>query len=479
MQIVNPYGYLKRFRTILMLELLLLTAGGTFAYHVWATICEGGFSQCFSQGGNLTILKYLALGLLRPFTLFPQFIFEVLGAKAWNHAWAPWIMALSSILSWLVVFALAKIIGKKIITPWLSANLPQTHKFLRSQDWKITLLTRTIPFVPFDLLSLSYGLLDFRWKTTLIATALTTIPESYIIYYSTRTEGALFKDIVLSLVLLSVFYSIPGLIWEYRSRRQGGGLWIRLKAMWSELLFEVKTNNDIVKRQSFTGDKVPILLLYGFFSSRRSLSVIERHLKAKGYEVISFNLGGLLGVFFTRGIIETAHFIDFKLKKQFERYSFNKITVVAHSKGGLVALWWLLRLGGFRYCDRVITMGTPYKGTKLTWLLLITPIGFLWRDMWQMRPGSRMLKVLSESYIPESVKIFCFYSEKDRVSSGTDGIFKAKNVAGQVIPVAMHHISHFEYLHKRDVAEEISKLLGPPESIVRQANVMDRVQNES
>jgi len=333
--------------------------------------------------------------------------------------------------------------------------------------------------VPFDVLSLGYGLLDFRWKSTLLATMLTTIPESYIIFYSTRAEGALFKDIVLSMILLNFIYCIPGLVWEYRSRRQGGGLWIRLKAMWSELIFEVKTNNDIVKRHNFTGDKVPILLLYGFFSSRRSLSVLERHLKAKGYEVLSFNLGGLFGVFFTRGIIETAHFIDFKIKKQFEKYDFSKITIVAHSKGGLVALWWLLRLGGYRYCDRVVTMGTPYKGTKLTWLLLVTPIGFLWRDMWQMRPGSRMLKVLSESYIPEGVKIFCFYSGKDRVSSGIDGIFNTKNRSGDIIPVAMHHISHFEYLHKRDVADEIAKLLGPPESIVRQPNLVSRVQNES
>lgn len=450
---------------VLMIELLVLTACGTFAYHVWANICVGGFSQCFANGGNISILKYLGLALLRPFTLFPQFIFEAMGAKAWNYAWAPWILALSAVMSWLSVFALAKLIGKKLVSPWLSSNLPQTLKFLRSQDWKITLFTRTLPFIPFDLMSLCFGLLDFRWKTTLIATFIAAIPEAYIIYYSTRGEGLLAVDLVVSMILLNILFCIPGLIWEFRSRKQGGGLWIRLKAMWEEILFEVKTNNDIVKRQSFNGEKIPILLLYGFFSSRRSLSVLERHLKAKGYEVISFNLGGLFGVFFTKGIIETAHFIDFKLKRQFEKYNFNKVQIVAHSKGGLVALWWLLRLGGYRYCDQLITMGTPFKGTRLTWLLLVTPMGFIWRDMWQMRPGSRMLKVLSESYIPQGVKVYCFYSGKDRVSSGIDGIFRAKHLAGEIIQVPMHHISHFEYLHKRDVADQIAKIMGPPKTI--------------
>jgi hypothetical protein len=73
-----------------------------------------------------------------------------------------------------------------------------------------------------------------------------------------------------------------------------------------------------------------------------------------------------------------------------------------------------------------------------------------------------MLKVLGESHIPKGVKVYCFYSGKDRVSSGIDGIFRAKHMAGEIVPVPMHHISHFEYLHKRDVADQIAKIMGPP-----------------
>lgn len=464
---MSAIHYLKKFRTILMLELLIITAAGTFAFNIWNNICSGGFSLCFANSGHISILKYIALGLIRPFTLFPQFIFEVLGAKAWTGAWVPLVLACSSVLSWLSVFVIAKFIGKKIVTPWLSSNLPQTLKFLRSQDWKITLFTRTLPIVPFDLLSFIYGILDFRWKATFWSTVATSIPEAYLVYYVTRQDGSLAIDLVSSMLILNFIFCLPGIIWEYMARRTGSGLWLRLKAMWQEIIYEIKTNNEIVKRTNFRGDKVPILLLYGFFSSRRSLSVIERHLKAKGYEVISFNLGGLFGVFFTRGIIETAHFIDYKLKRQFERYNFDKIKVVAHSKGGLVALWWLLRLGGHRHCNQVITMGTPFRGSILTWLALVTPLGFIWRDMWQMRPGSRMLKILGESMVPDGVEIFCMYSGKDRVSNGVDGIYRSPNMKGSVYAVPMHHISHFEYLHKREVADQIAKILGHPEQIER------------
>jgi pimeloyl-ACP methyl ester carboxylesterase len=324
---------------------------------------------------------------------------------------------------------------------------------------------RLIPVLPFDLLSFLFGVVDFRFKFFLGATLLGSIPETYMMASFGSPQYSLLHSTVSALGIALVCFVLPVVVFEFLSRKQGTSLWVRLKAMWRELEFEVKVNNGIVKRNPISGKKVPVLLLYGFFSSRRALTVIERQLDAKGYEVLSFNLGGLLGVFFTRGITETADFIDYKLKRQFARHNFSQVNIVAHSKGGLVALWWLLKLGGARYCNKVITMGTPYSGTNLTWLALVTPLGFMWKDMWQMRPHSTLLRELQACRIPDHVEIHCLYSHKDAVATGDSGLFKPALPSPRVFPVPMHHVSHFEFLYRRTVGDTLAKLLGTPTAI--------------
>src|SRR5690606_31629256 len=251
----------------------------------------------------------------------------------------------------------------------------------------------------------------------------------------------------------------PLLIMEWIGRGRGTGLWQLMGNMYREILYEVRANNDIVKRHQFDKDKTPVLLLYGFFSSRRTVTVLERMLTARGFQVMSFNLGGLLGTFFTRGILETASFIDYKIKRQFERHGFKKIHIVAHSKGGLVALWWVLKLGGSQYCDRIVTIGTPFRGSSLVYLALITPLGFFWRDVWQMRPRSMFLKSLHDVTIPEDVHIYCLHSERDKVASGKQGVFQPRIPSANIHPVPMHHLSHFEFLYRRDVGDTIAHIL--------------------
>jgi pimeloyl-ACP methyl ester carboxylesterase len=174
---------------------------------------------------------------------------------------------------------------------------------------------------------------------------------------------------------------------------------------------------------------------------------------------MSFNLGGLFGVFFTRGIRETAKFIDIKIRRQINRHNFKKVHIVGHSKGGLVALWWLLKLGGNKYCDNVITMGSPFSGSIYTYLALMTPLGFIWRDVWQMRPGSEFLRDLHGLKFPRNVKVYCLYSEKDRVANGENALFKTPFGQSQIVPIPMNHISHFEFLYRRDVGDAIAAIL--------------------
>ena len=457
-----PYNYYRQLRTVLLLELSLLTLGIFGAVSLWDGLCDSSLIACL-RDESLSIPGFLFLSLIRPFVLTPVPIFALMAGNSYGSWMGAVLTAASAVLSCFGVYLFATILGKRLVTPWIRWNLPQTLRFLRSQDWKIILLVRLIPVLPFDVMTFLFGLLGFRLHWIIVFTFLGVLPEAYIFSQLADPESTPMYTTVMTVSVFCCFFLLPGAIIEFISRKRGSGMWMRLKAMWHELHTEITLNNSIVKRREHDPRKRPVLLLYGFFSSRRSLTVLERILTFRGYEVFSFNMGGLLGVFFTKGIVESARFVDFKLKRQFERHNFQEIDIIAHSKGGLVAMWWLLKMGGHIHCKRLITMGTPFKGSRLTWLGLVTPVGLMFRDIWQMRPGSLLLKELHECPVPRNLRIYNLYSNRDKVATGDSGVFvPPEESADTVVPIPLHHLSHFEFLYRRDVGDTLARLLGSP-----------------
>ncbi len=456
-------GIKEQLRTVFLVEILLVSLYALFLYIFWTNYCAGSLKQCLGGSETIAPLKFLFLSFLRPVLLTPQAFMTYVAGSNFSLVTAALLSALGNVLSCLSIFLISKHIGVRLVRPWLITNLPETYKFLRSQDYKVVFLMRCIPFIPFDFLSIAFGAANFRISSVLLATFLGSLPESIILskLASPNAENIMQTTLIIGVVVVVGSLIILG--FEIISRRKGYGLIRRMRAMFRELEYEIRRNNDIIKRFQHDDKKIPILLLYGFFSSRRALTVLEKHLIARGYNVLSFNLGGLLGVFFTRGITETASFIDYKLKRQFTRYNFDKIHIVAHSKGGLVALWWLLKLGGSKHCSKVICLGTPFRGSSLTYLALITPLGYMWRDVWQMRPGSSFIKQLRDAPIPKESKIFCLYSDRDRVSNGNRGkYFPRYGEVNNVTNILMKNVGHFEFLYKRMIANEIATILGSP-----------------
>lgn len=447
----------RQFKIALVIELFLLMCLWSVGYMVWKLVCDDTAAACFREDNIWNEIGFLVLSIVRPFFFSPLMQTAYIGGSSFGTYMGTFLTAVGAALSALAVYYPGHIIGKKIVRPWLSANLPSTWRLIRTQDYKIIFLTRWIPLFPFDIMSFVYGVADFHARRVLLFTFLGSLPE---IFFFTSLGGPLSPEIVIrGLKNLGIFGSVtilPLLVYEYFHRKRGSSLWISVKRVYYELLYEARVNNEIVRKNLYSADKIPIVLLYGFGSSRKTLRSMEAVLSKRGFEVMSFNLGGSLGVFFTRGIKDTAEFIDRKIQRQMRRYGFKKVHVVAHSKGGLVALWWLLRLGGSEYCDKIITLGTPFKGSWLTWLALLTPLSFFWKDVWQMRPGSSFLRELHQSRPAPGLKIYNLYSHRDKIAKGEDGVFVH---GSDVTAIPMHHVTHFGFLGRRDVVDVICKLL--------------------
>src|SRR4051812_29413153 len=108
-----------------------------------------------------------------------------------------------------------------------------------------------------------------------------------------------------------------------------------------------RKGNDIVRRTDFSQCPRPVLLLYGFLSTRRTFEVLERRLRRDGFCVWSINLGGLFDLFNTRGIDDSAEKVRDKVERLYKRYpGMGPLSILGHSKGGLIGRYYVKRLGG-------------------------------------------------------------------------------------------------------------------------------------
>ncbi|HET8538743.1 MAG TPA: alpha/beta fold hydrolase [Anaeromyxobacter sp.] len=173
--------------------------------------------------------------------------------------------------------------------------------------------------------------------------------------------------------------------------------------------------NRVEKLTDFASCPRPVLLLHGWFSARRTFDVLERRLRRDGYGVFSLDLGGFRGSAIGRGIDDLADLVRAKIERIYARNpGLGPLAIVGHSKGGLIAAYYVKKLGGWRRTRAVVTLGTPYRGTPLGWLGL--PIAPVVRSLVQMAPGSPFLARLHDGPWPAQVRLASIWSRLDGAS---------------------------------------------------------------
>ncbi|HEU4382430.1 MAG TPA: alpha/beta fold hydrolase [Anaeromyxobacteraceae bacterium] len=191
-------------------------------------------------------------------------------------------------------------------------------------------------------------------------------------------------------------------------------LWWRARRALSAASGDVLAGERVVRGNGIERRRSPVLLLQGFLATRRSLKGLERRLRRDAYGVLSLDLGGLAGRFNTRRIDELAVVVRDQVERLYARHpGMEKLVVIGHSEGGLIATYWMKRLGGRRRVRAVLTLATPHRGTPLAWTLL--PFAPLAPSILQMTPGSRLVRALDRGAWPAGVPLTSLYSRQDRV----------------------------------------------------------------
>lgn len=146
----------------------------------------------------------------------------------------------------------------------------------------------------------------------------------------------------------------------------------------------------------------PILLVHGLIDNRSTFVLLRRALKRRGFgTVVAMNYSIL-----TRDVRVAAARLAQEVDALVEQTGYERIHVVGHSLGGLIARYYVQRLGGDSRVHTLVTLGTPHGGTELA-RLLGTPI------LRQLRPGSPLMQELAGPATGCRTRFVCWWSELD------------------------------------------------------------------
>ena len=174
-------------------------------------------------------------------------------------------------------------------------------------------------------------------------------------------------------------------------------------------------SNAIEARRDFADFDEHVLLLHGFFQTRRIFDVMEDRLRHDGYHAMTFDLGGLLGRYNARPTDELARLVGEKVDALADRHGFPAVHVIGHSKGGLVARRWVQHFGGLRRVKSVTTLGTPHHGTPTALAGYALGLGTVSRNPRELLPNSPIVRALARDTFPAHVPLTSVYSKNDVV----------------------------------------------------------------
>ncbi|MET7680141.1 alpha/beta fold hydrolase [Streptomyces sp. NPDC005423] len=151
--------------------------------------------------------------------------------------------------------------------------------------------------------------------------------------------------------------------------------------------------------------KPPVVLLHGFIDNRSVFVLLRRSLAQHGrQQVESLNYSPL-----TCDIRTAAELLGRHIEEICERTGSREVDIVGHSLGGLIARYYVQRLGGDLRVRTLVTLGTPHAGTRVAPLANAHPI------VRQMRPGSEVLAELARPAPGCRTHFVSFWSDLDHL----------------------------------------------------------------
>jgi triacylglycerol lipase len=191
----------------------------------------------------------------------------------------------------------------------------------------------------------------------------------------------------------------------------------------------------------------PILLVHGFIDNHAIFTVLERALRRRGFQTLTAYDYGLL----TQSIPRAAARLGEAIEK-LAMSGYDRVHVIGHSLGGLIARYYVQRLGGDRYVHTLVTLATPHQGTQLAWAAPLLPL------VRQLLPGSPVIQELAQPAPGCCTRFLAFHSNIDPVIVPSSHA-RLEHPDLNVRNIAAHGIGHLSMPHNRQIAFTIAAAL--------------------
>lgn len=146
----------------------------------------------------------------------------------------------------------------------------------------------------------------------------------------------------------------------------------------------------------------PIVLVHGWVDNRSVFTLLRRHLQRRGFgRVVTMNYSIL-----TNDVPRAAARLAQVVERLCAETGYERVHLVGHSMGGLVARYYVQRLAGDERVHTLATLGTPHHGTQAAYLMA-------GRAVAQLRPGSPVIRELALPATGCRTRFVCFWSDLD------------------------------------------------------------------
>ncbi|HZY20651.1 MAG TPA: alpha/beta fold hydrolase [Ramlibacter sp.] len=259
---------------------------------------------------------------------------------------------------------------------------------------------------------------------------------------------------VLALFAHSPLLAIELLLMRWASRHDPAprsSVHQMLAAWWHETWADVRVFGW---RQPFAWQRCPdqpdtagaharrgIVFIHGFVCNRGFWRPWLERAAARGHPFIAVNLEPVFG-----SIDDYAETIE-QAVARLATTTRQPPVLVCHSMGGLAARAWLRRHDGARRVAKVVTIGTPHRGT---WLARFSRVA----NGRQMRIGGEWLRELERTSVAAAGLFTCWYSNCDNVVF-PPGVATLDGADNRLVPGA----AHVELAFRDEVIERTFALL--------------------
>ena len=192
----------------------------------------------------------------------------------------------------------------------------------------------------------------------------------------------------------------------------------------------------------------PILFVHGIIDNHSIFALLERALRRRGFSDLSWFDYGLL----TSDVRRAAGDIAEAVERLTTDSGYERIHVIGHSLGGLIARYYVQRMRGHERVRTLITLGTPHQGTELARAAQVLPL------VRQLRPNSDLIRDLAEPAPECTTRFLAFYSDLDQL------ILPSRNARIEhpdliVRNVAVRGVGHLSLPNNGHIAFEIAAAL--------------------